>query len=244
MSKQLEVLANPILTETLTLLGDEDVHEGLKRLKEIGRFGFQNVDKKQVTDPPNQSASAASEVHPTESHTTDPTSPEPLVAIKIECERQGEYMSEEAFDNLSSPKKGKKRVPDSVTPKTTPTAKRVKLLNPPDDYMLMAEMKRKAIRDCNAASKVSRPTNDPHKVIYNSVKKHNRGLVYGPSQPHSFFKIIGKLFPELEALTDEERVPQLMKILSQFVCRNIDWAEVNFFTNLQLPVFDAKIYKN
>ena len=242
MSKQLQVLANPILTETLTLLGDEDVHEGLKRLKEIGRFGFQNIDKKQVTDPPNQSTSAASEVQPTESN--DPTSPVPLVAIKIEGEQQGEYMSEEAFDNLSSPKQSKKRVSDSITPKTTPTAKRVKLLNPPDDYMLMAEMKRKAIRDCNAALKVSRPTNDPHKVIYNSVKKHNRGLVYGPSQPHSFFKIIGKLFPELEALMDEERVPQLMKLLSRFVCRNIEWAKVNFFTNLQLPIFYAKIYKN
>ena len=102
----------------------------------------------------------------------------------------------------------------------------------------MAEMKQKAIRDCNAALKVSRPTNDPHKVIYNSVKKLNRGLVYGPSQPHSLFKIIGKLFPELEALTDDKKVPQMMKILSRFVCRNIDWAEVHIFRNLQFPSFN------
>ena len=119
---------------------------------------------------------------------------------------------------------------DTGTPKTTPTAKRVKLITPQDNYMLVAEMKCKAIRDCNAALKVLRPTNDPHKVIYKSVKKLNRGLVYGPSGPHSFFKIIGKLFPELEPLTDEEKVPQMMKMLSQFLCRNIDWAEVHIFS--------------
>ena len=66
------------------------------------------------------------------------------------------------------------------------TAKRVKVLTTPNDYLLMAEMKRKAIQDCNAALKVSRLTSDPHKVIYNSVKQLNRGLVYGPLQPHFF----------------------------------------------------------
>ena len=132
-------------------------------------------------------------------------------------------MSEEAFEQLSSPKKGKKRVGEMGTPKTTPTAKQVK---------------QKAIRDCNAALKISRPTNDPHKVIYNSVKKLNRGLIYGPSQLHSFFKIIGKLFPELEALTDDEKVPQMMKMLSRFLCHNIDWAEVHIFRNLQFPSFN------
>ena len=127
---------------------------------------------------------------------------------------------------------------ETGTPKTTPTAKRVKLINPPDDYMLMAEMKRKAIRDYNAALKISRPSNDPHKVIYNSVKKLNSGLVYGSSQLHSFFKIIRKLFPELEALTDDEKVPQMMKMLTRFLCRNIDWAEVHIFRNLQFPSFN------
>ena len=127
---------------------------------------------------------------------------------------------------------------ETGTPKTIPTAKRVKLINPPDDYMLMAEMKQKAIRDCKAALKISRPTNNLHKVIYNSVKKLNRGLVYRPSQLHSFFKIIGKLFPELEALTDNEKVPQMMEILSRFLCHNIDWAKVHIFRNLQFPSFN------
>ena len=36
----------------------------------------------------------------------------------------------------------------------------------------------------------------------------------------SFFKIIGKLFPELEGLTDEVKVAQLMKIL-QALCTEI-----------------------
>ena len=237
MSKQLEVLSNPNLVETLTLLADEEVKEGLKKLKQMGHFGIESVDKTKVTETPNQSASAASALQPTVSNPNDTTAPEPL-SIKVENEQQGDYMSEEAFEHLSSPKKGKKRVGEMGTPKITPTAKRVKLINPPDDYMLMAEMKQKAIRDCNAALKISRPTNDPHKVIYNSVKKLNRGLVYGPSQPHSFFKIIGKLFPELEALTDEEKVPQMMKILSQFVSCNIDWAEVHIFRNLQFPSFN------
>ena len=237
MSKQLEVLSNPNLVETLTLLADEEVKEGLKKLKQMGRFGIESIDKTKVTETPNQSTSAASALQPTVSNPNDTTAPEPL-SIKVENEQQGDYMSEEAFEQLSSPKKGKKRVGEMGTPKTTPTAKCVKLINPPDDYMLMAEMKRKAIRDCNAALKISRPTNDPHKVIYNSVKKLNRGLIYGPSQPHSFFKIIGKLFLELEALTDDEKVPQMMKILSRFLCRNIDWAEVHIFRNLQFPSFN------
>ena len=176
-------------------------------------------------------------MQPTVSNPNNTTAPEPI-SIKIENEQQGDYMSEEAFEQLSSPKKGKKRVGEMGTPKTTPTAKRVKLINPPDDYMLMAEMKRKAIRDCNAALKISHPTNDPHKVIYNSVKKLNRGLIYGPSQPHSFFKIIGKLFLELEALTDDEKVSQMMKMLSRFLCHNIDWAEVHIFRNLEFPSFN------
>ena len=226
LSKQLEILSNPNLLEMLTLLTDEDVREGLKRLKHFGHFGIESIDKTNITETPNASASA---LQPTVSNTNNMTAPEPL-SIKIENEHQGDYMSEEDFEQLSSPKKGKKRVGDPGTPKTTPTAKRVKLITPQDNYMLMAEMKRKAIRDCNAALKVSRPTNDPHKVIYNSVKKLNRGLIYGPSQLYSFFKIIGKLFPELEPLTDEEKVPQMMKILSWFLCRNIDWAEVHIFS--------------
>ena len=165
------------------------------------------------------------------------TAMEPL-SIEVENEQQGDFMSEEAFEQLSSPKKGKKRVGEMGTHETTPTAKRIKLINPPDDYMLMVEMKQKAIRDCNAALKISHPTNNPHKVIYNSVKKLNRGLVYGPSQQHSFFKIIGKLFPELEALTYDEKLPQMMKILLRFLCRNIDWAEVHIFKNLQFPSFN------
>ena len=166
----------------LTLLAD--VREGLKKLKEIGCFGIPDIDKNpslpkqvnQVTDPPNPSISA---LQTTQSDTYD-NGLQPLGPIKIETENQGEYMTEEAFESLSSPKKGKKRVGETGTPKTMATAKRVKVMNPPDDYMLMAEMKRKAIRDCNATLKVSHPTNDPHKVIYNSVKRLNRGLIYGP----------------------------------------------------------------
>ena len=140
MSKQLEVLSNPNLLETLTLLADEDMKEGLKKLKQIGRFGIESVDKTKVTETPNASASAASVLQSTVSNTNNMTAPEPL-SIKIESEQQGDYMSEEAFEHLSSPKKGKKWVGDTGTPKTTPTAKHVKLITPPDDYMLMAEMK-------------------------------------------------------------------------------------------------------
>ena len=126
LSKQLEVLSNPNLLETLTLLTDEDVREGLKRLK---HFGIESVDKTNVTETPNASASGASALQPTVSNTNDTTPPE-LLSIKIENERQGDYMSEEAFKQLSSPKKGKKRVGDMGTPKTTPTAKHVKLITP------------------------------------------------------------------------------------------------------------------
>ena len=75
--------------------------EGLKKLKEIGLFGIQKVDKTQVTDPSNQSTSATSVLQPTQSYTNNTTAPEPLVPIKVESEQQGEYMSEEAFENIS-----------------------------------------------------------------------------------------------------------------------------------------------
>ena len=110
MSKQLEVLSNPNLLETLTLLADEDVKEGLKKLKQIGRFGIESVDKTKVTETPNASTSATSAtsvLQPTVSNTNNTTAPEPL-SIKIQSEQQGDYMSEEAFNHLSSPKKGKK----------------------------------------------------------------------------------------------------------------------------------------
>ena len=114
--------------------------EGLKKLKQIGCFGIESVDKTKVTETPNQSTSATSALQPTVSNTNNTTAPEPL-SIKVENEQQGDYMSEEAFEHLSSPKKGKKMRGETGTPKTTPTAKRIKLINPPDDYMLMAEMK-------------------------------------------------------------------------------------------------------
>ena len=124
----------------LTLLADEEVKEGLKKLKQMGRFGIESIYKTKVTETPNQSASATSALQPTVLNPNDMTAPEPL-SIKVENEQQGDYMSEEAFEQLSSPKKGKKRTGEMGTPKTTPTAKHVKLINPPDDYMLMVEMK-------------------------------------------------------------------------------------------------------
>ena len=78
--------------------------EGLKKLKQIGRFGIESIDKTKVTETPNQSTSA---LQPTVSNTNDTTAPEPL-SIKVKNEQQGDYMSEEAFKYLSSPKKGKK----------------------------------------------------------------------------------------------------------------------------------------
>ena len=94
MSKQLEVLSNPNLVETPTLLADEEVKEGLKKLKQMGRFGIESIDKTKVTETPNQSASAASALQPTVSSPNDTTAPEPL-SIKVENEQQGDYMSEE-----------------------------------------------------------------------------------------------------------------------------------------------------
>ena len=97
LSKQLQVLSNPNLLETLTLLTDEDVREGLKRLKHFGHFGIESVDKTNITETPNASASGTSVLQPTVSNTKDTTAPEPL-SIKIENEHQGGYMSEEPLD--------------------------------------------------------------------------------------------------------------------------------------------------
>ena len=88
MSKQLEVLSNPNLVEILTLLADKEVKEGLKKLKQMGRFGIESIEKAKVTETPNQSASAASVLQPTVSNPNNMTAPEPL-SIKVENEQQG-----------------------------------------------------------------------------------------------------------------------------------------------------------
>ena len=82
-------------------------------------------------DPPNLSVS---DLQTTQSDTHDPGM-QALGSIKIETDNEGEYMLEEAFESLSSPKKGKIRAGE------TGTAKCVKVI-PCDNYMLMAEMKR------------------------------------------------------------------------------------------------------
>ena len=81
-------------------------------MKEIGRFGIQDVDKNpslpkgvnHVMDPTNLSISAFQ----TQSHSQD-TALQPLAPIKIQTENQGMHMSEEVFESLSSPKKGKEK---------------------------------------------------------------------------------------------------------------------------------------
>ena len=69
-----------------TLLADEEVKEGLKKLKQMGCFGIESVEKTKVTETPNQSASATSALQPTVSNPNDTTAPEPL-SIKVENEQ-------------------------------------------------------------------------------------------------------------------------------------------------------------
>ena len=96
-------------------------------------------------------------------------------------------------------------------------------------YSSLAEMKRECIRKVNAILKTCKPSNDPEGVIWNKVTKLNQGIVVGPKAPHSLMKDIAKLYPKLSHLTDEEKVTNLMQMMSQFVAENLTWMEVNYW---------------
>ena len=222
MSQTFSALSDPALHKVFDLLTDPDVIAGLKHIKDLGsedrtELIDRNAEIGQQPSQVSSNYSASKTVQETQQRNFQMT----ILPIKQETTETPQYMTEEAFENMSSPK-GKRK---GSTPRGTP--KKFKSTPRPDDFMLMAEMKRKAIRDCNAALKVVRPTNDPHKVIYNSVRSLNRALVFGPNPPYSFYKIVAKLFPELDKFTDEEKIPKVLVTLSRYICRNIDWAEVS-----------------
>ena len=102
---KLEMFTSPILTKTLTkrltLLADNTVREGLEKLELL--ISFKEV--KQVTDPTNSGASA---FQITLSHSHDSTLYNHYAKSKLKLKiRVCMYMSEEAFESLSSAKKGK-----------------------------------------------------------------------------------------------------------------------------------------
>ena len=246
VAEKLTFLGDPTIQETLDLLGDPLVAEGLRLLKD---WAYKQPDPippgQNVPNPDgvvpcsrqyasNTTGVVASSVQQPIQQTGFSTS-RPVTPIHVKQEPTSDsnkLIGIDDFDNMfSSPRGGRggqKRPADS---KVTGTPKKSKPNvsdenKTSDDYIAMAEVKRKAIHECNTILTVNRPKNDPDRVIFHTAKDINRSLVFGPSKPHTFFKIIGNMIPELEDLTDEEKVPQLMRLMSRFVGTNLLWAEV------------------
>ena len=160
--------------------------------------------------------------------------PNPEQPIKLEdAQSVGKPLSMEDFNTILHPKVGSPAA--SKPPKRTytphgklamPTKK--SRLGSFEDMQGLAELKRKAIRECNLALKSNKPTNDPDSVIWNETCGLNRDIIIGPQAPLNFFKIIANLFDDLKNLTDDEKVANLLIRISRFVGENLRWIEVNY----------------
>ena len=93
--------------------------------------------------------------------------------------------------------------------------------------ILLAEVKRKAIKECDQALKISRPKNDKEHVIFYGISRLGRKMHQGLEAPLAFYKIICNMFPDLKTLEDDTRIPKLIEKLVRFLSQNIEWTEVS-----------------
>lgn len=93
--------------------------------------------------------------------------------------------------------------------------------------ILLAEVKRKVIKECDQALKISRPQNDKERVIFYGISRLGRKMHWDPEAPLAFYKIICNMFPDLKTLEDDTHIPKLIEKLAQFLSQNIEWTEVS-----------------
>ena len=131
------------------------------------------------------------------------------------------------FDNMGSPKK--RSLKANIGSKS-PALKRQKVTsteNSLENMILLSEMKRKAIKECDQALKINRPQNDKERIIFYGINRLGCKMHWGPEVPLAFYKIICNMFPDLKTLEDNTRIPKLIEKLVQFLSQNIEWTEVS-----------------
>ena len=96
-----------------------------------------------------------------------------------------------------------------------------------DNMILLSEMKRKAIKECDQAPKINRPQNDKERIIFYGINRLGRKMHWGPEPPLAFYKIICNMFPNLKTLEDDTQIPKLIEKLARFRSQNIEWTEVS-----------------
>ena len=224
----IRTLKSPALAHALSLLATKEVISGLEALKEGGIVKRSN---EVVTEQ-------ASDTKQSNQEMLSPT------AIKQEPEsgkhgfvgKEGREVSMADFDNIASPKRGKKRPVDLVkSPAHSKKSKPVPVASTLENMLLLTELKRKAIKECDLALKIVRPQSDKDRVIYHSVIALGRKIVFGPERPLAFYKMICNLFPDIASIPDNKKVQQLLVRLASFIAQNIMWTQVHtnqFFSQL------------
>ena len=237
-SKLIQALKSAQLSESLSLLSDPDVINGLKELKKLSTTTITDTEKTFETAFTGPLANLPIETEPK-------IKQEPTAAslgltqpfreqassniLEIQIDSSARITADD-FDAMGSPggrtSTGKRGRPTGDSRCSTP--KKLKSLNEPgpSDYALMAEMKRKLIRDCNIALKACRPQKDTDRVILVAINKLGRDMYLGPNPPFALYKLLSTLFPEWNNLNTDERINKLHGKLARFISKNIEWTEV------------------
>ena len=229
-----KALKAPDLVQVLSLISDLDVIKGLKKLKTLGSV----KDEETNFTGPLANIPLQTNILAGIKQTTTPTAlgltiPQPSAQIKMEdkpneCpESVPHEVTLAEFDSLGSPKKCTLK---SNMGSKSPALKRQKVAsteNSVDNMILLSEMKRKAIKECDQALKINRPQNDKERVIFYGINRLGRKMHWGLEPPLAFYKIICNMFPDLKTLEDDTRIPKLNEKLARFLSQNIEWTEVS-----------------
>ena len=228
-----KALKAPDLVQALSLISDPDVIKGLKKLKTLGSVKDEETNfTGPLANMPLQTNIPAG-IKQSTTTALGLSIPQPPVQIKTEdkpneCpESVPREVTLADFDSLGSPKKHSLK---SNIGSKSPALKRQKVAsteNSVENMILLGEMKRKAIKECDQALKISRPQNDKERVIFYGISRLGRKMHWGPEPPLAFYKIICNMFPDLKNLKDDTRIPKLIEKLAQFLSQNIEWTEVS-----------------
>ena len=217
------------MLKTLRLLSDPAVTTALETLKDTTqcpRNPTTGFDGSLAHVQVNTNLPSSSSV-PTSAEQLHLNIPTPI-KTEEQSQEKGRKLTLSDFDQMGSPKTTTKRSATSSRTGTPSKKMKTSEAQTPTDPKLLAELKRKCIRECNIALKMYRPQKDEDRVIFYAVGKLGCDMLFAPSPPFPFYKIICDLFPEWEKLNDDERINQLMTRLSRFIATNITWAEVIF----------------
>ena len=185
-----KALKAPDLAQALSLISDPDVIKGLKKYKMLGSVKEEETNFiGSLANVPLQTEIPAGIKQTTTPTALGLTIPQPPAQIKTEDKPNeapqnvpGEVTLAD-FNSMGSPKKHSFRA--NIGTKS-PSVKRQKVTsseNSVENMILLSEMKRKAIKECDQALKINRPQNDKEHVILYGISRLGRKMHWGPEPP-------------------------------------------------------------